>query len=298
MKYRNVLQPSSWVAVYNCVNLDEGNFGTQMNRFFNWIKAIFNRGMDKLETPDIMLDQAKRDMQAALIANREKAVQAITQKNRLQAMLDDTKKKSSELEARAAMALKQGDRDLATQFMREKMNVDASVATLQQSYDQAAATVDQVKIAIKRQEEEVRKKTAEALAMKAQWQQAQIQNSISKALDGLTFENQFEGFGAAQEKIRNAQSEAAARSEMFGTSLQGKIMGMEDKARDLEAESELDKLELRLGLKQTPESAKTDQVQTVGVGGTVPAEAGAGGATASEAEKQLEELEKRLKSNS
>ena len=130
-----------------------------MNRLFNWIKALFNRGMDKLETPDIMLDQARRDMQGALIANREKAVQAITQKNRLQGMLDDAKKKSSELEAHAAMALKQGDRELATQFMREKMNNDASVTTLQQSYDSAAATVDQVKIAIKRQEEEVRKKT-------------------------------------------------------------------------------------------------------------------------------------------
>ncbi len=267
-----------------------------MNRFFNWIKAIFNRGMDKLETPDIMLDQARRDMQGALIANREKAVQAITQKNRLQGMLDETKRKSAELESRASMALKQGDRDLATQFMREKMNNDSSVTTLQQSYDGAAATVDQVKVAIKRQEEEVRKKTAEALAMKAQWQQAQIQNSISKALDGLTFENQFEGFGAAQEKIRNAQSEAAARQEMFGQSLQGKILGMEDKARDLEAESELDKLEERLGLR--PSTTTVDQSQTVSVSaGGGPAAPVAGGATASEAEKQLEELEKRLNSN-
>ena len=35
---------------------------------------------------------------------------------------------------------------------------------------------------------------------------------------------------------------------MFGSSLQGKIMGMDDKARDMEAESELDKLEERLGV--------------------------------------------------
>jgi phage shock protein A len=254
--------------------------------------------MDKVETPDIMLDQARRDMQGALIANREKAVQAITQKNRLQGMLDDAKKKSSELEARAAMALKQGDRELATQFMREKMNNDASVTTLQGSYESAAQTVEQVKIAIKRQEEEVRKKTAEALALKAQWKQAQIQNSISKALDGLTFENQFEGFGAAQEKIREAQSEASARQEMFGTSIQGKIMAMDDKAKDYEAESELDKLELRLGLKQ-PAPTATEQTQTVAVGGAAAPDPNAvpGGATASEAEKQLEELEKRLNAN-
>lgn len=272
-----------------------------MKRFFNWIKAIFNRGMDKLEDPEVMLDQARRDMQGTLIANRERAVQAITQKNRLQNMLDDVKKKSAQLESQATMALKQGNRELATQFMREKMNNDATMATLQQSYDQAAATVEQVKVAIKRQEEEVRKKTAEALALKAQWKQAQIQNSISKALDGLTFENQFEGFGAAQEKIRDMQSEAAARQEMQTGSLSGKIMQMEDQARDMEAEEELSKLEARLGLSKAPEVAAAPQDLTVSTTGAVPA-AGAApavdpakdAAAQSEAEKQLEELERRM----
>jgi phage shock protein A len=258
--------------------------------------------MDRVEDPDIMLDQAKRDMNAAFLANREKAVQALTQKNRLQNMLEDTKRKSVTLEGQAAMALQQGNRELATTFMREKMNNDAIVTQLQTSYDQASATVEQVKIAMKRQEEEVRKKTAEALALKAQWKQAQIQSSISKALDGLTFENQFSGFGAAQERIREMQSEAAARQEMLGTSMQGKIMAMEDQAKDYEAESELKALEERLGLRapaaKTANITSTDSVQTVSIGGpSVPAAPAvtADGASKSEAELQLDELEKRLK---
>jgi phage shock protein A len=270
-----------------------------MNRFFNWIKALFNRTMDRIEDPDVMLDQARRDMQGALIGNREKAVQAITQKNRLQVMLDETKKKSDTLESQATMALKSGDRDAAALFMREKMNNDQVVKQLQGSYEQAAVTVDQVKLAIKRQEEEVRKKTAEALALKAQWKQAQIQSSISKALEGLTFENQFEGFGAAQDRIREAQSEAAARQEMMGSSMQGRVMAMEDHARDLEAESELEKLEQRLGLKPTTEAAPVQAQQTVSVSAAgTAADPAAEAAAASEAERQLDELEKRLKGSS
>lgn len=265
-----------------------------MRRFFNWLKALFNRAMDKVEDPEMMLDQAKRDMQGALTANREKAVQAITQKNKLQGMLDDARKRSEELEAKAAMALKTNNRDLATQFMREKMNNDATIATLQQSYDNAVATVEQVKIAIKRQEEEVRKKTAEALAMKAQWKQAQIQNSIAKALEGLTFEDMTQGFGAAQERIRDAQSEAMARSEMMAGSIQGKVMQMDDQIRDLEAESELAKLEERLGLKTAPVQAEETATVVVSQGtGDAAVEA----VTTSEAERQLEELEKRLGNN-
>jgi phage shock protein A len=267
-----------------------------MKRFINWLKGLFNRTMDQLEDPEIMLDQAKRDMQTALQQNQEKAVQAITQKNNLEAMLNEQKRKSESLENQATMALKQGKREIATQLMREKMNVDASVAQLQLSYEQALATVEQIKVGIKRQQEGVRKKTSEAMVLKTQWKQAQIQNSISKALDGLTFENQFEGFGAVSEKIREKQSEAAARQELQNESLSMKMMGLEDASRDLEAESELEKLEQRLGMKPatTTEAATTTvSVSTNGTTATDPS-SNAPAVSVSEAEKALEELEKRL----
>ena len=266
-----------------------------MKRFFSWLKAVFNRTMDKVEDPDIMLDQAKRDMQQALIGNREKAVQAITQKNKLSMMLEEAKKKSATLESQASTALKQGNREMATVFMREKMNNDALITQLQGSYDQAVGTVEQVKVGIKRQEEEVRKRTAEALALKAQWKNAQIQSSISKALEGLNFETEFDSgsFGAAKDRIATAQGEANARQEMLGTSFSGRVMAMEDQARDMEAESELDRLEERLGMR--PAATPAVETQSVHVGGTPPAlDAAADSQARSEAEKQLEELEKRL----
>jgi phage shock protein A len=260
-----------------------------MGRFFRWLRALFNRAMDRVEDPDIMLDQARRDMQEALTSNREKAVQAITQKNRLHMMLEEGKKKSANLEAQATLALKQGNRDLARSFVRERTTNDQIITNLSASYEQAAQAVEGVKLAIKRQEEEVRKKTAEALAMKAQWKQAQIQNSISKALEGLTFENQFEGFGAAAERVKEAQAEVSARNEMMATSIQGKIMQMEDTAIDMEAEEELKKLEAKLGMGGPTVVEETAQTVMVGEGGTPPAPG-----PESEVERQLEDLEKRV----
>lgn len=247
-----------------------------MKRFFAWLKAIFNRGMDKLEDPEIMLDQARRDMTQALVANREKAVQAITQKNRLQQMLDEATRKAAQMENQAAAALKQGNRDLARQFLREKATNDATIATLQTTLAQAVETVENVKVAIKRQEEEVRRKTAEALALKAQWKQSQIQSSITKALEGLTFENEYEGsFAAARDRIADKQAEAAARTEMFSGSIQGKTMAMEDQAMDMAADEELKKLEEKLGL-ATPAASTMETPATTDV------------------DAQLDELEKRL----
>ena len=232
-------------------------------RFFAWLKALFNRGIDKLEDPDIMLDQAKRDMQQALVSNREKAVQAIAQRNRLQQMLDETLRKSAQLEQQASMALKQGNRDLARQFLREKTATDSSIEGMQTTLATAQETVDSVKVAIKRQEEEVRKKTAEALSLKAQWKSAQIQDSITKALQGLTFEDQYEGsFAAARDKIANKQAEASARTEMYSGSIEGKVMSMQDSAMDMQADEELRKLEERLGMASAPATAPTTTAAT------------------------------------
>lgn len=249
-----------------------------MKRFFNWVRAIFNRGMDKLEDPDVMLDQARRDMRQAFITNREKAVQAIAQKNRLQTMLDERLKASRDLETKATMALQQGNRELARQFVREKAANDAGIESLQASVAQATETVESVKLALKRQEEDIRKKTAEALQLKAQWRQAEIQSSITKALDGLTFETEYEGsFASAREKIQAKQAEASARTELNASSLQGKIMQMEDQAMDYEAESQLQELEKRLGMRDG--GMAEPQVQA---------------APESDIEAELEKLEKRL----
>lgn len=219
-----------------------------MGRFFRWLKALFHRQMDTLEDPDLMLDEARREMQEGLASNREKAVQAITQKNRLQSMVDEATKKSILLEQQAGVALKQGNREAALVIMREKTANEQTLESLKTTLAQAAQTVESVKLAIKHQEEEVRAKTAEALAMKAQWKQAQIQKSISIALEGLSTENQFESFGRASERIKEAQSESAARQELASESVQGKIMQVQSTAMDYTAEEELRKLEEKLGM--------------------------------------------------
>ena len=82
--------------------------------------------MDKVEDPEIMLDQARRDMQAALIGNREKAVQAITQKNRLQGMLEEATKKSVTLEQNAVMALSIASRGYVMENGKIVLEGDAS----------------------------------------------------------------------------------------------------------------------------------------------------------------------------
>jgi phage shock protein A len=250
---------------------------------WRYLVAWVTGKVEQLEDPEILLDQARREMQETLARNRERAIQAITQKNLLQAEVDKLEKTVRDLERKAELALQQGKRDLALQIIREKKAQESALESLRASLQQAIETVESVKQAIRRQEEEVRVKTAQALALKARWKQAQIQNAINKALEGISVEALESSWGAAEQRIQRAEAEAAARQEMAAQSLQGRIAALQDAQIDQEAEEELKQMEQRLGLSPTAtvDTAPTVQPAAVAEGDVL---------------KELEELERKLQS--
>jgi len=250
-------------------------------RFWRYLVAWVTGKVEQLEDPEVLLDQARREMQETLARNRERAIQAITQKNMLQAEVEKLERTVRDLERKAELALQQGKRDLALQIVREKKAQEGALETMRASLQQAIETVEAIKVAIRRQEEEVRVKTAQALAMKARWKQAQIQTAINKALEGISVENIESSWSTAEQRIQRAEAEAAARQEMAAQSLQGRIAALQDAQIDHEAEEELAKIEQRLGLRSAPttNSVAAQTATTV---------------DDSEALKELEELERKL----
>jgi phage shock protein A len=217
-----------------------------LGRIVRYFKSLFSSKMDQLEDPEVLLAQAQEDMKQNLVQNRERAVEAITQKNRLKLMVEEGEKKASQLQAQAEQALKRGDRDLALKVMHEKLIHDKALGETWQAYEQAMQTSDSIKTAIRREEEQYRQRLAEKLALVANWKQSQIQISINKALEGMSVEEASAGWERAQEKILMAQSEAQARTELASASVQAKFSELEDRGMDIEAERQLAELESRM----------------------------------------------------
>lgn len=254
-----------------------------LKRLWRYLSALFGAKLDEIEDPEILLSQAQKEMTEMHARNRERAVQAITQKNNLQQMVDDQQKRVDNLQSKAELALKRGDRDLALQLLKEKQQYETSLTTTKASLAQAVETVDAVKNAIRREEEQIRQKTAEALALKAQWKNSQIQIAMNKALDGLgqnSFEDMSRTFDRAQAKIRNANSESQARAEMAKTRVESRIADLDEAVGSSAAENELAQLEAKLGLSSNPAPVETTTTATTSAD--------------SDIERQLRELEAKV----
>jgi phage shock protein A len=223
-----------------------------LKRVINLIKSLFGGVVDKLEDPELMLEQARRDMQEMHVRNRERAVVAITQKNNLQNQVDELQKQVDMLGQKAEFALKRGDKDLALQLLKEKQSYESSLVTAKETLTQAIETSEQVKVAIKREEEQLRQKTAETLALKAKWKQAQIQKEMEKQLQGMgAWEDSSNAFNVARTKINQTMNEASAMRELGQTNVNARLQQLEVSENDVAAQRELEQMEAKLGLGTT-----------------------------------------------
>ena len=249
------------------------------DRIWRYIKGLLGFKLDQLEDPDILLSQAQAEMKEAQAKNRERAVQAITQKNNLQAEVEKTNKVIANLQAKAEMALRNGDEDLARQLLVEKGQYEGTLGTITASLASAQETIDTVKVALRREEARIREKTAQAMALKTQWKQAQIENSMNKALEGMSSAGVDQSFERAAAKISNAHSEGQARTELAKESLSGRMAALDDVQANAGADTELAAMKERMGL--TPKTTAASSTTSSATPTT-------------DIDRQLQELEARI----
>ncbi len=171
--------------------------------FFLFVKRRPKPAVDDAEA---LLQHAQSQMREAQAKNRERAVQAITQKNTLQALADQTQKIITQLEERAEDARLEGNREREQYLLMERGQYLRTLTQTQAFLTSAIETTEAVKTAMRQEEERIRAKTAQALSMKAQHRQAQIEFAIEKSRLEMTTTEAGELFNRAQSKVQQAQA--------------------------------------------------------------------------------------------
>ena len=176
-----------------------------------------------VDTAELLLQSAQSQMREAQAKNRERAVQAITQKNNLQAMVDQMQRMVSRLEEQAKTAGQVGDTEREQDLLAERSHSLLTLTQTQMSLKAAIETTEAVKAAMRGEEEAIRTRTAQALTMKAQYRQAQIEFEIEKSKLGMTTTKAGDLFERAQAKIQQAQArrDLMARIRLVAETMEG-----------------------------------------------------------------------------
>jgi len=96
----------------------------------NLVKGSANKGMKKLETPELMAEEAQMELEKAAKDLKEATIDARTNEKMLEKKVEAASKKIEESKARAALAVQQKNDDIARQCLQKKKEMEVELESL------------------------------------------------------------------------------------------------------------------------------------------------------------------------
>jgi phage shock protein A len=226
-------------------------------RISKLVTANINHLLDQAEDPEVMVKQLIRDMEESIIELRRETVKAIARQKQLEKQIEMAKDRTRELESKASLALENNDEAFAREILGKKLEVQESLATMQEELKISTRTADQMKSDLTKLEDQVqlaRRKKEELIRRKrsaeAQLRTRQVIQKSNDALNAITgaasaIDDHTSAIESHKDKVMQLEAEAEASEELVQMR-QNKEAELDKLVKDKAIEDELAKLKKKL----------------------------------------------------
>ncbi len=202
------------------------------------IRANINSMLDKAENPIKMLEQYLRDMEDD-IADAEVAVtKQIAVVKRFQKQYEDSQVMADKRETQALQALEQEREDLARRALEDKKLHQAKADDYKEQFEGSRETADKLKTQLREMKDEYEQMKAKKATLVARAEAAKAQKEINKVMTGFGKDTARKGFERMEEKVNQAEAEAAASIELksSGQDLDDELTSLGKNNNDVDTE--------------------------------------------------------------
>jgi phage shock protein A len=199
-------------------------------RLLNLFKGSVDKGVSKLETPEILAEQAQTQLEANVKSLTDAVTAAIGTQKSLEQQIQKDQEELSTWEKRAAVAVQNNNDDVAKQCLERKQTHKQNVASMTAQLEEHKKTIASLKRQFADAEEQLRNFNIKKQGMIARAKAAESQakaNDIISASGGSSFDK-------LEEKIRGNEIKNEALNEMSG---RGKV---DEQFKDMDKNAALD----------------------------------------------------------
>jgi phage shock protein A len=235
-----------------------------LRRIGRYITAALGGKFDEVADPKVQLEQAIQEAQDQHRRLKEQAANVIANQKqtemRLNRAMDELEKQNASARQAVLMAdeaMKRGDTAKATEYNKAAeafagrlVAVEKEVESLKTLSLQSTQAADQAKAAVQTNASVLQKKLNERQKLLSQLDQAKMQEQMNKAMASLT-----EAVGAdvptleeVRDKIEQRYAKALGASELQATTVESRMLEVEQAAMDTEAQARLSEIRSQLGL--------------------------------------------------
>jgi phage shock protein A len=223
-----------------------------MGRFTRAIRGFFGRFLSGVEqrNPEILLENAVQDE----LDNLKKLQVAAARTMAYEKMLANdavAKQKTLAVKERQARELaSRGQREAAIEVVQQKQEAQASLADIESRLEDARKNSQELEQAFRDQERRYNNVVRERAALMEEHQRSRALRTANEARSNISLSDSSRDLEKARQSIRQASYEAEAIGELGTSETERQIAAAEIDIKRLDAERELEMMEVQMGLRE------------------------------------------------
>lgn len=228
------------------------------------LKRMFRAGtgaaLDKIENPEMVLQQTVRDMRDRVPELNNSVAQVMATERLLKKNNERLEEQVVDLDSKIKASVKMGRDDIATAYIGQlqQAQLDLEKTSAQLEYAENAS-----KQALKARDNYVlnmKKRTAEAMQLISASKQAKLQEQLAQTMESFDIGDDASTFNEMREKIDRRVAAAEAKLQLGTSSVDNQMQDIEREAMDIQLHDKLLSYKQEMGLLGEGSGTDTKQI--------------------------------------
>lgn len=219
-------------------------------------RASTGAALDKIENPELVLQQTIRDMRDRVPELNNSVAQVMATERLLAKNRENLERQVVELDSKIKASVKMGRDDIATAYIGQLQQAQLDLERTSGQFEHAQLASKQALKARDNYVLNMKKRTAEAMQLISAAKQAKLQEQLAQTMESFNIGDDASTFNEMREKIDRRVAAAEAKLQLGSSSVDSQMADIEREAMDIQLHDKLLEYKQQMGMLGSGTSAK------------------------------------------
>lgn len=211
-------------------------------------RASTGAALDKMENPELVLQQTIRDMRDRVPELNNSVAQVMATERLLAKNRENLEKQVVDLDSKIKASVKMGRDDIATAYIGQLQQAQIDLERTDGQLEHAQLASKQALKARDNYVLNMKKRSAEAMQLISASKQARLQEQLAQTMETFNIGDDASTFNEMREKIDRRVAAAEAKLQLGTTSVDAQMQDIEREAMDIQLSDKLLEYKQQMGL--------------------------------------------------
>ncbi len=223
-------------------------------------RASTGAALDKIENPELVLQQTIRDMRDRVPELNNSVAQVMATERLLIKNTENLEKQVVDLDSKIKASVKMGRDDIATAYIGQLQQAQLDLERTGAQLEHASLASKQALKARDNYVLNMKKRTAEAMQLISAAKQAKLQEQLAQTMETFNIGDDASTFNEMREKIDRRVAAAEAKLQLGSSSVDSQMQDIEREAMDIQLQAKLLEYKQQMGMLGTGSGPASKQI--------------------------------------